>query len=116
MGVEENVLTSSECLVKELAANDRELESFVESESDVGSEKKSSRHSHKGTVLNKNVKSSEISSLQGDGDMHKKSFFFFHLKHHLYPPVIQICNMKLYQRIVRMLLLMQIFSVNVKKH
>jgi len=75
VSVTENVLTSSERLVEEPAASDHELKSSVESESDVGSETKSSRYSHKVTMLNKNVKSSEISRLQGDGDMHKKEFF-----------------------------------------
>jgi len=101
-------------LVEEPAASDHELKSSVESESDVGSETKSSRYSHKVTMLNKNVKSSEISRLQGDGDMHKKEFF---------PPEapsLSSGNSNLQHEIIpknrRMLLLMQIFSVNVRKH
>lgn len=75
LSVTENVLTGSDPLLKEPAASDHELKSSVESESDIGSETKSSRCSHKGTTLRKNVKLSEISRLQEDGDMHRKEFF-----------------------------------------
>lgn len=75
LSVTENVLTGSDTLLKEPAASDHELKSSVESESDIGSETKSSRYSHKGNMLKKNVKFSEISRLQEDGDMHGKDFF-----------------------------------------
>lgn len=74
VSITENVLTSSEPLLEEPAASDHELKSSVESESDVGSETKSSRYSHKDTMLNKNGRYSEISRLEGDGDVGKKDF------------------------------------------